>query len=147
MPNIASLLKAEIARVARKEIRGAISSLKTTSTSQRSAISALKQQVAALEKELRGVRKASVKTKPAAEEMANPGKTRFSAKGLALQRKRLGLSAHDCGLLLGASGQSIYNWEEGKVRPRDSHLAAIASLKTMGKRDAAARLATLQPQE
>ena len=65
---------------------------------------------------------------------------RFSAKGLASHRKRLGLSAHDCGILLGASGQSIYKWEDGKARPRAKHLPAIAALRTLGKKQAEALL-------
>ena len=68
----------------------------------------------------------------------------LSAKGLAAQRRRLALSAHDCGLLVGASGQSVYNWEDGKAHPRAKQLPAIAALKTMGKKEAAARLASLR---
>jgi DNA-binding transcriptional regulator YiaG len=59
--------------------------------------------------------------------------TRFSAKSMAAQRKRLGLSAAECGLLIGASSQSIYNWEEGKARPRAQHLPAIFALKNLGR--------------
>jgi DNA-binding transcriptional regulator YiaG len=69
---------------------------------------------------------------------------RFSAKGLASQRRRLGLSALDIGLLVGTSGQSIYNWEEGTARPRAKYLPAIAALRTMGKKEAAERLALLR---
>jgi DNA-binding XRE family transcriptional regulator len=71
---------------------------------------------------------------------------RFTAKGLASQRSRLGLSAHECGLLVGASGQSIYNWEDGKARPRAKHLQALAALRGMGKKEAAARLSELRGQ-
>ena len=73
---------------------------------------------------------------------ASPTLQRFSAKGLASQRRRLALSAQDCGLLLGTSAQSIYNWEAGKTRPLARHLAAIAALKTLGKRGATAILET-----
>jgi len=41
------------------------------------------------------------------------------------------------------SGQSVYKWEDGKARPRAKHLLAIAALRTMGKREAAARLEQL----
>ena len=68
---------------------------------------------------------------------------RFSAKGLAAQRRRLGLSAQAFGALIGASGQSVYKWEEGKTRPRAKNLPAIAALRTMGKKEAAARLDAL----
>ena len=59
-------------------------------------------------------------------------------------RKRLGLSAQGIGLLIGASSQSVYNWEEGKARPQAKHLAAIAAIKSIGKREALARLEALR---
>jgi len=60
------------------------------------------------------------------------------------QRRRLALSAEECGLLVGTSSQSIYNWEQGKARPRASHLPAIAALRALGKREAAAKIAELR---
>jgi len=142
MPNIASILKEEISRIARKEIRNEIENLKKLTVAQRAEIAALKRRMADIEKALRVLAKAHAKATPSqtrATESTKP--TRFSAKGLASHRKRLGLSAEDCGLLVGASGQSIYNWESGKARPRDSHLAAIAELKKLGRKEALARLA------
>jgi len=53
---------------------------------------------------------------------------------MASQRRRLGLSAAECGLLIGASAQTIYNWEEGKARPRAQHLPAIYALRNLGRR-------------
>jgi DNA-binding transcriptional regulator YiaG len=61
---------------------------------------------------------------------------------MASQRRRLGLSAHECGLLLGTSGQAVFNWESGKARPRAKHMRAIAALRTLGKKDAMAVLAS-----
>ena len=69
---------------------------------------------------------------------------RFSAKGLASNRKRLGLSAEQFGLLVGVGSQSIYNWEAGEARPRQQFLQAIADLKTIGKRNVSARLQALK---
>jgi len=144
MPNIASILKSEIARVARKEVRGETLGLKGAVSACRAAIAALRRRAEALEKELRRLSKASAKAAPVAAKEVSPQKLRFSAKSLASQRRRLGLSADDCGRLVGASGQSVYNWEAGKARPRAAHLPAIATLRTLGKREAAARLATLR---
>lgn len=144
MANIASLLKAEISRMARKEVRAETSSIKKAVGVYRTEIAALKKRVHALEVELRRLGKAHAKATPV-EAPAQPAqKPRFTAKGLASQRQRLGLSAHNCGLLLGTSGQSIYNWEDGKARPRARHLPAIAALRSMGKKEAAARLAALR---
>ena len=144
MPNIASLFKSEIARVARKEVRGETLGLKKAASTCRAEIAALKRRVQALEQELRLLNKATAKVAPVVAKGVSDQKLRFSARGLASQRQRLALSADACGLLLGASGQSIYNWEAGKVRPRAEHLPAIATLRTMGKREAAARLASLR---
>jgi len=145
MANIASLLKSEISRVARKEMRAETAGLKKAIGSYRSEIAALKRRALALESALRRLSKANGKA--AAVGGDAPARVqRFSPKGLASQRKRLGLSAHDCGLLVGASGQSIYNWEDGKARPRAKHLQALAALRSMGKKQAAARLNELRAQ-
>ena len=138
MSNVASVLKEEIARVARKEIRRETSSLKKSSTTYRSEIAALKRRVLELERQLRrGGRGGQAASSPVAanEESVSPG-TRFSAKSMASQRRRLGLSAAECGLLIGASAQSVYNWEEGKARPRAQHLPAIFALRNLGRRQA-----------
>jgi DNA-binding transcriptional regulator YiaG len=67
-------------------------------------------------------------------------KFRFSAKRLAAQRQKLGLSAGDMGALIGVSAQTIYNWEAEKSRPRQSQLASIAAVRKMGKRAIKAQL-------
>ena len=144
MPNIATVLKGEIARVARKEARGETLGLKKAVGAFRAQIAELKRRTQALEQEVRRLSRASAKAAPVEGKDAPAHKLRFSAKGLASQRRRLALSAEDCGLLLGASGQSIYNWEQGKARPQARHLPAIVALRSMGKRDAAARLASLR---
>ena len=50
MPNIAALLKSEITRVARKEIRAEIESLRKAVSAQRLAIAALKREIAEVRK-------------------------------------------------------------------------------------------------
>ena len=142
MPNIATALKLEISRIARKEVRGETAAFKKAATSYRSEIAALKRRAQALEQQLRRLTKSKAPTER--DEEAPTIKSRFSAKGLASQRKRLGLSASDAGLLVGASAQSIYNWEQGKARPLERHRSALAAIRAIGRREAAARLALLQ---
>ena len=69
---------------------------------------------------------------------------RFSAKGFTKLRQRLGLSAAALGTLLGVTAQSVYKWEDGKARPRAAQLQAIAAVRKLGKREAAARLAEIE---
>jgi DNA-binding transcriptional regulator YiaG len=142
MSNIATVLKAEIARVARREIKAETNALKSASAKYRSDIAALKRQLDSLQKELKRVTRAAGREHGALTQAAPEARHRFSAKGLASQRKRLGLSAEALGKLVGVSGLSIYNWEGGKARPRAQHMPAIAALKTLGRKDAAAVLAT-----
>lgn len=138
MANIGTLLKSEITRLARKEVKVQTDALRKSGASYRRDIAALKRQVTDLQRQLAAVAKTSKRTIQA--ETAEPTKVRFSAKGLKSHRAKLGLSAGDYGRLAGVSGQSIYNWERGKAIPRQSQIAALADLRGLGKREAIARL-------
>ena len=148
MPNIATVLKAEVTRLARKELRGETETLRKAVSSQRTELAALRRRVQDLEKAVKLVARAAASstraTRAASGDEAG-GQFRFRAAGMASNRKRLGLSAADFGLLVGATGQSVYAWEAGKSKPRAQNLAAIAKLRGVGKRDVAKRLADLKP--
>jgi transcriptional regulator with XRE-family HTH domain len=144
MPNIASALKEEIARVARKVAKPESDGLRKQVTQQRSALSALKRRIDALERALakvsRGGRGSARQVPEAGIEENQSERLRFSAKGFAAQRQRLGLSAAAMGRLLGVSSLSVYKWESGKTRPRAKQIEKIASVRGLGKKEAAARL-------
>ena len=146
MPNIAALLKDEIARIARKEVRAQTEDVRKASAHYRTHIAALRKRIDDLERELKRVRRTAVRSEPAASNGDDEGgmHRRFSATRLAAQRHKLGLSAADFAALVGVSGQSIYKWEHGEARPRAKQLEAIAALRGIGKREAAARLEQLQ---
>jgi DNA-binding transcriptional regulator YiaG len=145
MPNIGTVLKGEIARIARKEVRGETQQLKKQVAQYRSGIAALKKRMVGLEQQLKGQLKAGRRTSAAPDEEEQPRKgVRFSAKGLAARRQKLGLSARELGALLGVSAQSVYHWEQGKSRPRASQVQAIAGLRGLGKKEVAARLSGLK---
>lgn len=141
MTNFSSVLRSEITRLARKEIKGAVDPLRKANAHYRREIAELKRQIAGLQRELRAAAKPS-RTASAATD-APASNTRFSAKGLKSLRARLGLSAADFGRLIGASGQSVYNWEAGKAVPRGTQQAALASVRGLGKREAARRIEAL----
>lgn len=141
MTNIANVLKAEITRLARKELKSETASLAKASAQYRRDIAALKREFAALEKSVRRLSKESKRAVVSQDEGEAGGARRFRAGGFAAHRKRLGLSAEEFGKLIGVSAQSIYKWESGKTRPRASQLEAIAAVRKLGKREAAAKLA------
>jgi DNA-binding transcriptional regulator YiaG len=145
MPDIASTLKAEISRIARKEIRSETSELKKSSSQHRSHIAALRRRIEALEKDLkRANRRSARRARAEAPQDSGAVQRRFSSARLAATRKKLGLSAADFAALIGVSGQSIYKWESGEARPRAKQLDAIASVRGMGKREAALSLEALR---
>lgn len=140
MANLAAVLKEEIARLARKELRTEIDALRKSSSHYRSEIAALKRRLADLERQVGRLGKVTAKAADA--EIAEPteAKHRFRIGGFITLRKKLGLTADAMGKLLGVSGQSIYLWESGRTSPRASQLAVIASIRKIGKREALKRL-------
>lgn len=140
MPNLSSVLKSEITRLARKEIKSSVDPLRKANAAHRREIAELKRQISAMQRDIRASGKSRRATKEHADE---PRGVRFTAKGLKALRGRLGLSAGDFGQLIGASGQSIYNWEAGKAVPRANQQAALAAVRGLGKREAAKRLEAL----
>jgi len=144
MANLATVLKDEIARLARKEIRKEHEIFKKSSAQHRRDIASLKRKVVGLERRIAMLEgKVLSKLKPARiDDDSTP--LRFTSKGLKSQRNRLGLSANDYGDLIGVSGLTIYNWEKGSTRPRKVQLARLASIRKMGKKEAKTRLRLLK---
>ncbi len=143
MANIASVLKEEIIRLARKELRNETEGLKKASAQYRSEIAALKRRTAALEKQVSRLEKATTKSPEVKAEPEVATSARFTAKGFKTLRQRLGLTAEVIGALLGVSAQTIYSWEAGNSKPRQQQMVRIVMLRGMGKRDVEAILREL----
>jgi DNA-binding transcriptional regulator YiaG len=144
MSKIASVLKAEISRLARKEVSSKTGVLRKATAQYRRDIAELKRQTQVLARQVKFLeqqesRRARV---PAAAGQAEG--RRFSARGLQKHRERLGLSAADYGHLLGVTGQTVYNWEQGRARPRPTQLAALVEVRGLRKREALKRLELLE---
>jgi DNA-binding transcriptional regulator YiaG len=142
MTTLATALKDEIRRLARKEIKSQTSHTAKAVAQYRREIARLKRQqreherkIAFLESQIR---------KAAAVPANEPNdEARFSARSAKAQRRRTGLSAADYAKLVGVSPLTIYNWEQGKSRPRKEQFAALVALRGLGKREAQARLLML----
>jgi DNA-binding transcriptional regulator YiaG len=144
MPNIATVLKDEIRRLAKREIKASTSSTKGAVAQYRRDIAKLKREMRSQAKEiafLKAQERKRLGQAPAAEEPLEG--VRFSARSVRAQRKRLGLSAEVFGKLVGVSGLTIYHWERGKSRPRGANLAALVAIRELGKREAAKKLELL----
>jgi DNA-binding transcriptional regulator YiaG len=141
MANLAVALKEEIRRLARKEVRVNTGKTKQAVARYRREIAALKRQV---QEQGRRLSRLSAQSSTAAE--AAPAEddplagVRFSARSVRAQRRRLGLSAEQYGRLAGVSALTVYHWEQDKARPRKAQLAALVTLRGIGKKEALSRL-------
>ena len=140
MPNIASVLKEEICRLAKKEVKAQVGKTQKASAQYRRDIANLKRQLGQQEREIKLLKKRQDHTPKEEEPLES---VRFSARSVKAQRNRLGLSAADYGKLVGVSGLTIYNWEHDKSRPRKAQLAALVAVRGIGKREAMMKLAEL----
>ena len=140
MSKIASVLKQEITRLARKEISAETSTIRKAGAQYRRDIADLKRRVGSLEKQIAYLeRQERKRTKTAPPEETADGR-RFSPRGLKTHRTKLGLSAAEYAVLVGSSAQTIYNWEQGRSRPQGKRLASLVAVRGLGKREAWKRL-------
>ncbi|HEV3415543.1 MAG TPA: helix-turn-helix domain-containing protein [Pirellulales bacterium] len=141
MVSFVAAFKEQIRRLARKEIRAQVAATKRAAAQHRRDIARIKRQLTACLRRLERLEarqtRGAAPTEPA---IAPEPLNRFSARSVRAQRKRLKLSAGEYGRLVGVSGQTIYQWEQGKSRPRKSQFASLIALRSIGRREALARL-------
>lgn len=140
MPNFNSVFKVEVARLARREARGQTEAIRKAATQHRREIAALKRNVQDLRRKvtfLEGREKRRLAVMPSEKKAEG---VRFSPKWVKADRKRLGFSAADYADLVGVSANTIYGWEAGKSKPRAAQIAAWASVRGIGRREAEKRL-------
>jgi len=138
MPNLATVLKDEIRRLARKEAKAQAAELKAASARYRKDIAALKKMVAHQEKQIARLSKGKT---PAPE--STGAVHRFSPSMVKKHRAKLELSAADYAKLAEVSPLTIYNWEKGKSRPQAAQLEKLAAVRQLGKREAWEQLESL----
>ena len=145
MADLATALKDEIRRLARKEIKAETGTTKQAVAQYRREIAELKRQVKKQEKKIAFLEDRERKRleQPETDVEAVEG-ARFSPRSVKSQRERLGFSAADYAKLVGVSSLTIYNWENGKSRPRKEQLAALVAVRGIGKREALRRLELLK---
>ena len=144
MPNIQQVLKAEIQRIARKEIKAAIADLKKTNTFLRRVAADHKRRIAQLEKDNRRLLRQATKTeeKVTAIPDTEVEKARITAKMVKSIRERLGISQAAFGKLVGVNRLTVYQWEKkkGRLQFRSEAKAKIIEARKMTKAEAERRL-------
>ncbi len=136
MPRFEHILRSEITRLAKKEIRSAVSPLTKKVNSLRKEIAKLKQTVARQNQLI--VRQRSIFQKaglqiPAEEESGKP--TRLSPTLIKKLRTRLNISQEELAQLLGVSPSSVAFWEQGRNKPAAAARNKIIGLRQLGRRE------------
>jgi DNA-binding transcriptional regulator YiaG len=144
MSTLQSVLRDEIRRLARREIRSELEATKKAVSRYRREIAELKRGNADLERRVGFLESRETERLKAGPRKAKPPKgTRFSATRLKNRREKLGLSQEEYALLAGVSPSTIYNWESGATKPSGKRLATLVALRDLGKREAKKRLELL----
>jgi len=145
MSNVVKILKAEIARISKREAKSATQVIGKSNVWLRKTVADLKKRLILLEKENKRLVVAIKKYQVAQPEKvdAEEGKkARFTSKGILALRKKLRLSQADFGKLVGTTTHAVYLWEKktGALNLRDKTKAAILSIRGLGAREAKEKL-------
>ncbi len=145
MPNIGTVLKDEIRRLARREARATVRKLHASQVRMKARISGLQGQVEALERLTAPLKKAPLSVCAAEVKPEVLEKARVSSKTVSSTRRKLGLSLNDFGRLLGVTGNTVWSWEKkkGRLQLRDRAKAAFVGIRGIGVREARRRLELL----
>jgi DNA-binding transcriptional regulator YiaG len=148
MSNVVKILKAEIARISKKEAKSATQGIGKSTAWLRKTVADLKKRLVLLEKEnkhLVAVMKKFQVAQPEKVDAEEGKKARFSSRGIRALRKKLRLSQADFGKLLGTTPGAVHLWEkkDGALNLRDKTKAAILSVRGLGTREAKEKLAEL----
>ena len=136
MPNYASVLNEEIARIARKEIKAEVAPMTKRILELRKKVSVQAKQIADLESKLAKLEKelGIEELIPVTMSEEDVNKARVSPQYIANVRSKYELSRNDMALLLDVNPNSIYLWETGRAVPRTDAKAKIIQLRDMGKK-------------
>jgi len=146
MPDLNKPIREEITRLTRKELKQALQIQKKTNLALKKSLATVKAECAELRREMKAVQKRLPKPPPVQEppEIADEMLKRFrpTSKTVKQLRAKLDLSQADLAKLLGVSGQAVYLWERkgGRLQLRGKAKASLFALRTLGKREAKAKL-------
>ena len=142
MPNVMGVLRAEIRRLARKETKQELSSMKKQLTQTKRLLAESRRRISELESRAKHVAKAtrSAAAREADDDEDGP-QVRFSPRWVKKHRSKLGMSRLVYAQLIGVSPQTIMGWEAGRTRPRRGALKAWRAIRGKGVRELRALLA------
>ena len=136
MGKVESIIKSEIIRLAKGEMRKVsiplgrdVRSLKNTVSQLRKSVLSLERFAAHQQKELS---KREIRLEAPPEEIKQ---SRFSPRLLQSLRKRLGITQKELAILAGVTVGAAHLWETGKFRPKDNKMGVLLALRKLNRRE------------
>jgi DNA-binding XRE family transcriptional regulator len=136
MPTLAATLKAEIRRLAGREVQKALRPLRRVQRQ----LKALRLRNRAQRMDLRRLERRVERVKQTAGGGSRGGRgARVSPDAIRTLRGRLRMTREQFAKVLGVSPGSIFGWETGRTMPRGRSVQRIAEVRKMGVRKALAQ--------
>jgi DNA-binding transcriptional regulator YiaG len=136
MGKIETVMKSEIVRLTKKELRAVCGPVARDVRQLKRVVSGLSRMVASLN---RIGREWSAKMQAEKAQLQAPEEevktARFSPRLIRTLRTRLGVSQAELGRLIGVSTVSVGSWESGRMRPSASKRAALVAARKLGRRE------------
>jgi DNA-binding transcriptional regulator YiaG len=136
MGKLEGIVKSEIVRLAKREIRKVSLPLGRDVWSLKSAVSQLRKTVLTLERlaveQQKELRRGKMGLEAPPEEVK---KSRFSPRLIRRLRQRLGITQKEMAMLTGVTVGAIYQWEKGIFEPRGQKKGMLVALRKLGRRD------------
>ncbi len=135
MGKLESMIKSEIQRLARREIRSTFRPLKREVRAMRLKLSGLMKGFGTLnritkEQVQRASERFKLESSPEEIKIA-----RFSPARIRALRLKKGLSQKELGMLIGVSLGTVVLWEKGKITPKSERKGALIALRKLKKRE------------
>ena len=145
MANIAKALREEVSRLARRELKSALASLKKDAVALKKTNADLKRRLTELERQNRRLLSNQVRNleQPTNVSHEDAERSKISGKGILALRKRLGMSQAKFAKLIDVTPVSVYLWERqgGPLNLRQRTKLAVLSARKMSVREAKEQLA------
>ena len=136
MGKVEGIIKAEIVRLAKREIRKISVPLGRDVWSLKSAVSQLRKTVLALERFAAHQQKEMAKTKPLLEASPEEVKeSRFSPRLIRSLRGHLGITQKELAVLADVTVGAVHQWENGRFKPGLKKKALMVALRKLGRRE------------
>ena len=136
MGNLEGIIKSEMMRLAKREIRKVSVPLSRDVRLMKSTVSKLRKAVLALERLASHQQKEWEKKEASLE--ATPEEVniaRFSPRLFRTLRKHLGITQKELAILTGVTLGAVNSWESGRFRPKQEKKAVIVALRKMGRQE------------